>query len=92
MHDKEKVELGIKACWSEYFSHKCCDCPYMSDRNDMKCVERLSADALAMLNEQKEKDEKILTTVDGYRMCDEMSKNAYENLTKLIRSEKGEGE
>ena len=53
MHDKEKVELGIKACWSEYFSHKCFDCPYVSDRNDRKCVERLGTDALAMLKEQE---------------------------------------
>ena len=53
MHDKEKVELGIKACWSEYFSHKCFDCPYVSDRNDRKCVERLGTDALALLKEQK---------------------------------------
>ena len=53
MPDREKVELGIKACWSEYFSHKRCDCPYMSDRNDRKCVERLGADALALLKEQE---------------------------------------
>lgn len=53
MNDKEKVELGIKACWFEYFSHQCCDCPYMPDRNDKKCVERLGADALALLKEQE---------------------------------------
>ena len=53
MPDREKVELGIKACWSEYFSHKCFDCPYVSDRNDRKCVERLGTDALALLKEQE---------------------------------------
>lgn len=57
--DMEKVELGIKACWSEYFSHKCCDCPYMSDRNDKKCVERLGADALTLLKEQQKRIETL---------------------------------
>lgn len=53
MPDREKVELGIKACWFEYFLHQCCDCPYVSDRNDRKCVERLGTDALALLKEQE---------------------------------------
>ena len=54
MPDMEKVELGIKACWSEYFSHKCFDCPYVLDRNDRKCVERLGTDTLALLKEQEQ--------------------------------------
>lgn len=85
----EKVKKGIKACWSEYFSHKCYDCPYKDIRDEHGCVKRLGEDAISLLKEQEEKDEKILTALDGYRMCDEMSKNAYDNLTRLIKSEQG---
>ena len=53
MKDREKIELGIRSCWSEYFAHKCYDCPYMSERDDKKCVERLGADVLALLKEQE---------------------------------------
>ena len=71
MHDKEKVELGIKACWSEYFSHKCFDCPYMQDRNDKKCVERLGADALALLKKQEPKqvEAEVINEIDRLYRC-----------------------
>lgn len=58
MSDIEKVKKGIKACWSEYFSHKCCDCPYASDRNDKKCVERLGSDAIRLI-ERMNKEQKL---------------------------------
>lgn len=55
MADREKVEQGIKACWSKYFYHSCLDCPYMINRDDEKCVERLGTDALELLKEQEAK-------------------------------------
>lgn len=57
MADIEKVEQGVKACWSEYFCHKCCDCPYKPDRDDNECVERLGADALELLKRQEDEQE-----------------------------------
>jgi hypothetical protein len=51
--DREKVEQGIKACWSRYFYHSCFECPYMINRDDKKCVERLGEDALELLKEQE---------------------------------------
>lgn len=91
MPEMEKVIKGLKCC-SEGGSKYCYEgrCPYAS--MPLSCRKELEADALALLKEQEEKDEKILTALDGYRMCDEMSKNAYENLTKLIQSKRGEVE
>ena len=53
MTDIEKVIPGIKACWSEHFYHRCFDCPYKTERDNKKCIERLGADTLELLKEQE---------------------------------------
>ena len=65
MADREKVEKGIKACWSKYFYHSCCDCPYMIDRNDEKCVEQLGTDVLELLKEQEAVEPTFKQDKDG---------------------------
>lgn len=84
MPDREKIIKVIDNCIN---IGECINCEY---KINVACKNHVLSDVLVLLKEQGEKDEKILTALDGYRMCDEMSKNAYENLTKLIRSERGE--
>ena len=53
MADRETVKQGITACWSKFYFHSCCDCPYMINRDDEKCVERLGTDAIELIEEQE---------------------------------------
>ena len=89
MMDRGKVIKGLHCC-ANTDGMNCTYCPYGNADED--CTALMSMDVLDLLKEQKEKNEKILAALDGYRMCDEMSKNAYDNLTKLVKSEIGEGE
>lgn len=67
MEDREKVEQGIEACWSKFFYHSCCDCPYMINRDDEKCVERLGADARKLLKEQDDEIKELRSMVEFWK-------------------------
>lgn len=70
MDKLEKVTKGIIACWSEYFFHKCCDCPYKQGRDDKDCITNLGKDAIELLKEHEKEIKALRLLVEWAEECD----------------------
>ena len=55
MADFDKVEKGLECCGA---NNSCLGCPYINYLNN-GCMDKLNADALALIREQQEKLKKL---------------------------------